>query len=415
MSRFSIPQMKIAILVFPLDRISSSTNEHVRALKKHINGKVTVCTVRRGEIPLRLSNFDALILHHSSIIYPYRNKNVGFSQRSMDEIKEFSGAKLAFAQDEYRSVLERRAFFDYIELDHLFSLSPHSGYELLYGSPASRKYTISTVLPGYITEEMLSWNTRSFDERFVDIGYRGRRLPTWMGEISNLKSDIVEITSKVLQSEDLSLNVDFSANEHERLYGNAWKDFLNVTKSQIATSSGSSILDMDGRFVEPLHGIPRIKIEKKEPISFDYHMMSPRILEYAASGNLIIKISGHEYGEALNDNNSLTLFQDASNLESIAKKVQESQYYGEMIRRNEEEIVMNRNFHYYRLGEIVNENLVKFGRAGSKANINVSATLYCFLTMREDAILLKQSYSFRRRFLNGLYFYLFKLFKLIRF
>ena len=110
--------MKIALLVFPLDSFSSTTTDHVYALKKYVQGEITVCAIRRGEIPIDLRSFDALIIHHSAVIYPYRNMNVGFSNDSLKALKSFPGIKLAFAQDEYRSIIERRTFFNNIELNH---------------------------------------------------------------------------------------------------------------------------------------------------------------------------------------------------------------------------------------------------------------------------------------------------------
>jgi hypothetical protein len=137
---------------------------------------------------------------------PLRN-----SKNTLDGTRPKIGIKCSgnpfFAQDEYRSMTERRTFFNNIELNHLFSESGPSGYETIYGPTKDRSYSISTVLPGYISDQMLQWNSATFKERVIDVGYRGRRLPVWMGDVSNLKSGIVELiqreiyAKKILQNE----------------------------------------------------------------------------------------------------------------------------------------------------------------------------------------------------------------------
>ena len=410
--------MRIVLLVSPLDSFPSTTTDHIYALKKYVRGEITICAIRRSEIPIDLRSFDALIIHHSAVVYPYRNINVGFSDESVTALKRFSGIKLAFAQDEYRSIAERRAFFNNIEINHLFSLSAQSGYDVIYGPPKDRSYSISTVLPGYITDQMLQWNSSTFKERPTDIGYRGRILPAWMGSISNLKSGIVELIQGEIQSKKISARTDLSAKEVDRLYGNSWREFLNSTKSQIATSSGSSILDIDGRFVESHFGKPRISIDTEDPIPFDYHMISPRIFDYAASGNLIIRIQGHDYGGVLNDENSVTLFEDASNFEAVLGQINQEDRYMSTILSNNSSIVFNEEFHFSKLGNEVNTQLRKFDKTDKtdKTEIhNISVNIYKLITKRESAIILHKSDSLKKRILVGFLFHVLKVFKLLRF
>jgi hypothetical protein len=407
--------MKIALLVFPLDSFSSTTTDHIYALKKYVQGEITVCAIRRGEIPINLRSFDALIIHHSAVIYPYRNMNVGFSNDSLKALKSFPGIKLAFAQDEYRSIIERRTFFNNIELNHLFSLSAPSGHETIYGPTNDRSYSISTVLPGYISDQMLQWNSATFKERAIDVGYRGRMLPVWMGDVSNLKSGIVQLIQREIHAKKIRVNTDLSADEADRLYGNSWKDFLNSTKSQIATGSGASMLDIDGRFVESHFGKPRISIEAEDPIAFDYHMISPRIFDYAVSGNVIIRVRGHDYGGVLNEENSVTLYEDASNLESVVGEINQEDKYMRLIHSSNRNIVFNEEFHFSKLGKEVNKQLGVFIKTDKQVIQNISVNIYKLITKRENTIMLHKSDSFKKRILVGYLFYIFKLFKFLRF
>lgn len=407
--------MRIALLVFPLDRTPSTTTDHIYALRRYLYGEVTVCAVRRGEIPIDLRKFDVVIIHHSAIIYPYRNSQVGFSEDSIQALRNFAGIKLAFAQDEYRSVIERRKFFNDIELDHLFSLADPSGYDLIYSSKTKRSYTISTVLPGYVTDQMREWNSASFLKRHTDIGYRGRVLPRWMGSVSSKKFEIVETIQKEIRLKKMSVTTNLSVREEDRLYGNSWKEFLNSTKSQIATGSGASILDLDGRYVDSIFGPPRILIKPIEPIVFRYHMMSPRILDYAASGNIIIKIQGHQYDGIVHDENSLTLYEDASNLPDVLKDLKSEDKYESIINYNNEKILFNDDYHFAKLASEVNNQIEKCLAENETEIQKPSVRLYAIMAKKEFAPFLLKSNSLNNRILVGFLFYFFKLLKMLRF
>ena len=406
--------MKIVLLVFPLDNLSTTTSDHINALKKYVRGEITVCAIRRGEIPIDLRSFDTLIIHHSAVIYPYRNMHVGFSDEALKALKRFPGIKLAFAQDEYRSVAERRSFFNDIEINHLFSLSSPSGYEVIYGPPKDRTYSISTVLPGYISNHMMQWNSSSFKERPIDVGYRGRILPEWMGDVSNLKSGIVDLIEREIQSRKISVSTDLSVSERDRFYGNSWKKFLNSTKSQIVTSSGSSMLDIDGRFVESHFGKARITINTEAPIRFDHHAMSPRILDYAVSGNLIIRIHGHDYGGVLNEENSIRLYEDASNFEDVISQINQEDKYLSLINSSKKNIVFNENFHFSTLGNEVNKQLGMFVKTNKPVSQDISVSIYNLITKSESAIFLHKTDSIKKRILTGFLFYIFKILKIFR-
>jgi hypothetical protein len=174
------------------------------------------------------------------------------------------------------------------------------------------------------------------------------------------------------------------------------------------------MLDIDGRFVESHFGKPRISIEVRNPIAFDYHMVSPRIFDYAVSGNVIIRVRGHDYGGVLNEENSVTLYEDASNLESVVSEINQEDKYMRLIHSSNRNIVFNEEFHFSKLGKEVNKQLGLF-KIDKQDFQNISVDTYKLITKRENAIMLHKSDSFKKRILVGCIFYIFKLFKFLKF
>src|SRR5262249_41385017 len=100
------------------------------------------------------------------------------------------------------------------------------------------------VLTGYVPEHLLSKAVRPYDERPIDVGYRARKVPAWLGELGREKYEIGRIFRSDAINNGLSLDISFR--EEDRLYGDKWIDFVCNCKAMLGVESGASVFDFTG-------------------------------------------------------------------------------------------------------------------------------------------------------------------------
>jgi hypothetical protein len=283
--------MKIAIITAPYNAQASTVRDSLESFVKYGNYNYHFIILQKGEIKESLEDFDGVIIHYSCIALPYRYYQPISAFSSM-RIQGFKGIKLALVQDEQRAGHERLRFLNMLGVNHLFSVAEPDLYEILYPS-AKREFSISTVLTGYISEDHINVAKQKIplNTRRLDLVYRGRKLPDWMGKTGTIKSEIPEIIESDRRLAKFSYSV--SSSEQARLYGESWYRFLQSARVSICTPSGSDFLDLDGKYPEAwIPNLEPISGNHKEPIAATYQMISPRFFDCVSAGNLISLTAG---------------------------------------------------------------------------------------------------------------------------
>lgn len=283
--------MKVAIVHAEYSRQASTVRDSIESLLLYGENEYVKVPLREGEFDIALDGFAVVILHYSCIAFPYKYYQP-ISARSALKIANFKGIKLALVQDEQRSAIERLRFLNTLGIDHLFSVAEPDLYELLYPSKV-RDFSISTVLTGYISEQHVQVAKKRIplSQRSVDVCYRGRRLPSWMGEVSSLKGEIPNILMKMQGIN--AYKTDLSSNENSRLYDAEWFDFLQTSRISIGTPSGSNYLDLHGKFQESwIKQNPILQSDLPDPVPANYQVISPRYFDYVSAGNLVVLTPG---------------------------------------------------------------------------------------------------------------------------
>src|SRR5438067_6998926 len=150
--------------------------------------------------------------------------------------------------------------------------------------------TTITTLPGYAPAELTGYASKPPVERRIDVGYRGREVPFWLGRLGQEK---VAIGREFLaRAERYGLRCDISSSEEDRIYGAGWYRFLRSCRATLGTESGASIVDFDGsvqaRTRHYLVRHPRVSFEEVErAVLAPYegnvviNTVSPRVFEAA--------------------------------------------------------------------------------------------------------------------------------------
>ena len=69
-------------------------------------------------------------------------------------------------------------------------------------------------------------------ERTIDIGYRARNLPPWLGRHGYMKTEIAEVFTA--RNEGFDLKLDVSTRAEDTFFGDDWYRFLLRCKSLLS-------------------------------------------------------------------------------------------------------------------------------------------------------------------------------------
>jgi hypothetical protein len=392
--------LKIGIIAASVSRQAEVVDESIQSFFKYGNFQYHLITLKRGEISQPLDGLDVLLIHYSCIAFPYRY-GLPISALSSFKISQFKGLKLAFAQDEQRAGYERLDFFRSIGINHLFSVAPKSLFKVLYPNH-SRNFSVSNLLTGYISEKHIQIASRNIPiaDRPIDLSYRGRKLPDWMGLTGTLKGNIPNLLQKNLADSVENLQVDASADEKSRIYGDKWFDFLLRTKVTIGTPSGSDYLDLHGKYSENwIRQDGRIEYSRNEPIKANYNVISPRYFDYVAAGNLIALTSG-SYSGIPNEKDYVKIEADMSDIKNVLQ-FSKSVSAQKMIDRSKLRVLSSDGLKYSDYVRQVEDVILSFNKNYSRTN-NIN-----------KVIVVKNKLQLRPNFIANIVYRIFEVIKIL--
>ena len=134
---------------------------------------------------LDLSEFDVIAIHYTIALTSSRYLPAPLPER----IAAFGGLKVQFIQDEYRAVDAVTSVMRSLGIGVLFTCVPESAATRVY-RPRLPGTITRTVLPGYVPDELVGRDVPPLAERPLDVGYRGRDVPIWLGRLGREKIEI---------------------------------------------------------------------------------------------------------------------------------------------------------------------------------------------------------------------------------
>jgi hypothetical protein len=309
---------------------ASTVEQHIQSLEKYSRHAIRPVAIM-GDLPplLDLSRFDAVVLHYS--LTACSNESV--SELARSRLAQFNGGKILFIQDEYRHV-ERsiRAMRD-IGIDVLFTCVPQGEIDKVYPESALPGVLKQNVLTGYVDDSLLTYPACDPALRQIDIGYRARKVPAWLGELGQEKWNIGQRVA--LDARSHGLVVDLAYREEERLYGDDWLKFMTGCKATLGAESGASVFDFSGQVqaaVEAdLAADPSLDFETLRSRHFAHlenrirlNQISPRCFEAAALRTLMILYDGEYSGRLVPWRHYVPLRKDHGNFAEVAATLRDA-------------------------------------------------------------------------------------------
>lgn len=350
----SVEESPLQVLLFcnrPSGSSDASTiSEHIDAFAQYSKHKITVWSSLKG-LPTSeiLKRFDCLIVHYSISFLSERY----ISRETLERIRSFKGLKIVFIQDEYRRVDFICMNLKYAGIHVLFSCAPIEVARKMYAA-LSPGVEIHSTLTGYVSDACSSPAFKPYRDRGIDVGYRARKLPFFLGRKGQEKFLIGE-KFRIL-TKGMGLKVDISSRESDRLYGNDWIEFLGDCKATLGTDSGSSLIDFTGILEYRLHLYqafkPWAKFENLPPDLLEQdgvleiQVISPRCFEAAKLGCAMIMFEGQYSGILKPDRHYVQLARDFSNLNEVIDKLKETENMQAMIDRCYEDLIVSGKYSY---------------------------------------------------------------------
>lgn len=338
---------KLNILLY-CNRPAESENagtviDHIDAFAKYSRHNVTLWSSMK-ELPGvdTLGKFDCIVIHYTlSLLY---EKYI--PAESLEKIREFEGLKILFIQDEYRRVDFVCDKIKYARIDLVYTCAPPDVAAQIYAS-LEGKVALSTTLTGYVPEQLSEVKTKPLTERPIDVGYRARKCPFFLGRKSHEKFLIGKLLLE--KTKGHGLRHDVSSSEKDRIYGKKWINFLSNCKTTLGTESGASIIDFTGKIEYELNrwqafhpfgdfeDVPAHLLEEDGQI--ELQVISPRCFEAASLGTVMIMYPGDYSGILKPGVHYLSLEKDFSNIDEVTQAIKDTDFLETIARNARSELI----------------------------------------------------------------------------
>lgn len=345
----------------PVESSNASTIlDHINSFSRYSKNEIYELSMI-GDFPSQLSldRFDCLIIHYT--LQLGHETDHFLSPKAQQLIRNFTGLKIVFIQDEYRNVnlvIERLLF---MRIGILYTLLPPSEIEKVYPSEKLSALTVIPTLAGFVPEDLKYQACAPIKDRPIDIVYRARRMPFWLGDLSQEKIFIAEEFNR--RAVDYPLVCDVSCEEQDRIYGDGWIQFLKSSKATLGVESGASVFDFSGmlrstvdRFVQDN---PDASYELVKERFFSHlegkiylNTVSPRVFEAAALRVVMVLFVGEYSGLLKPMRHYIPLEKDFSNIDFVIQCLQDEKLMQSIADSCFEEIANNPKYSYdYFVGE----------------------------------------------------------------
>jgi hypothetical protein len=248
------------------------------------------------------------------------------SEEWLDYIDGSTAYTIAFFQDECTRCQRRFAFLNAHRIDCVYTCLEPSEFPKVYGRYTEVPKLVSNI-PGYVSEQILDAGRRftvPFEQRTVDVGYRGRPLPAYLGRGAMEKHEIGVRFSDLAQHSGLRL--DIATGEGDRLYGDAWYRFMANCRCVLGVESGVSAFDLEDEVLTEYNqrlrlglgvGLDDLETLPRWEDVVRYRTVSPRHFEAASLRVCQVLFEGHYSGVMKPMVHYIPLRKDFSNLDAV--------------------------------------------------------------------------------------------------
>jgi hypothetical protein len=316
-------------------------------------------------------DFDAVVLDTTTLCMRWTPGYEDWRRRS-DWIAELDALKIALPQDEYHHSDTLDEWLDDVGVTVIGTVLDDRHRDELYPR-MSKKAVFYELLTGYIDEsaaERIRSRLQPPGRREIDIVYRARNLPYWLGSHGQLKHRIGEAVAEHAPAK--GLRTDISTRQAQTVLGDAWLDFMASGRATIGAESGSSTLDGRGELSVHLDELlaenPELTFEeyaRQMPPGWDdyeFFAISPRHLEAVVTKTAQILVEGAYSGVLEPHRHYIPVRRDFSDLDDALEAARDHALLERVAQQAYVDIYENGRWGFRRLTETVEEMLSALAR-----------------------------------------------------
>jgi hypothetical protein len=304
----------------------------------------------RQSVALDLDAFDVVVVHYSVEV----SDPTYVSERILDKLRRFRGLKIQFIQDDYRWVNRATAAARDVGIGVLFTVAPDRAAAQLYDERLPGVRRVHT-LTGYVPDNLMNRPVRALHERSIDVGYRARDLPFWLGRLAREKAWIGQRFLELAPA--YGLRCDIAWSEHDRIYGEQWIGFVESGRATLGTESGASIADYDGsielavrNYLREHPGAPFEEVHAAVLDPYEGNVVvsaiSPRVFEAASLRTALVMFPGEYSGVISAGDHYIRLEKDFSNIDEVVANLHDDAAIASMTSRTYDDLIKSGRWSY---------------------------------------------------------------------
>lgn len=313
---------------------------------------------------------------YDTVIVPHNFWPLNLSEEQVDAFAKTRTLKAVFLQDEYQQVNSIADVLDRMKIDLIFTCVNPEDHDFFYSKRRiSSLKGVHQVLTGYVDDQLRRPGLFGFDKKPIDVGFRGRISPYYLGELGHQKLKITQMFEG--PAKRAGLNVNISVNESDRLSGDRWLEFLRSCRTQLGTPSGSSVIDFDGRIIKQTasyrRAFPKADFETVREDVFARQdgrvvidTISPRMLESAATGSALVQLEGRYGGFLAAGEHYIELKEDYSNISDVILQIKDEDLVRGVATRAHDHLIKSGLFdferHIAKFDDIIDTHTLGIGR-----------------------------------------------------
>lgn len=298
---------------------------------------------------LKLEDFDAVVIHWT--LLAISDHYLGPDWR--EAIRVFNGVKIQLIQDDYRWIYRSAEMMRHMGIQVLYTVVHTTNLDRVWEPSVLPNVEKRSYLTGYVPNRLVNLRTKSTAERTIDVGYRGRKVPYWLGKLGQEKLRIGQ--EFLSRASGLDLRCDIAWDENSRIYGDKWTAFLGSCRACLGTESGSSIIDFDSSIqigVDAyLQEHPQASFEevyeqllKDRDGKLVHSVISPRVFEAASLRTALIMHPGPYNGIVEPWQHYIPLEKDFSNFDEVVRLVRDDDFITKLTARAYDDLIASRRY-----------------------------------------------------------------------
>ena len=329
-----------------------------------------------GACPFDLDSFDAVVIHYSVKVCHAGHISPSY-ERALSRAR---CVKVLFIQDEYEATnLNHQAILN-LGIDTVFTCVPKESIEKVYPSSKFPGVDFVTTLTGFVPLDFVTAaKPIPMRDRSVLIGYRGRNIGFWYGDLAQEKLVIGQRMRALCDARGLRTDIEWE--EDKRIYGDSWMQFLCSVRTTLGTESGSNVFDFDGSLTlaiqRELLRNPNVRYEEIHERYLSgidgaivMNQISPKIFEAIACRTALILFEGHYSGVIEPGKHFIALKKDFSNFEEIIRLAQDDDYLEALTTRAFDHVIASDVYSYKSFVEMFDGVLKRHWPKNSHVELN---------------------------------------------